>query len=126
MSSKLNLKQPYGVVYGHDVIKYTQNGKNYDTQFMEVVEGKPEKAPQQPKGTPPKELSKGEQALADAKAFLVQILKVNPLSKAAVFKECESNNQSWDMVKNAAVELNIVKFSQKNMEMWKLPEEVQQ
>jgi len=114
---KLNFKQPYGVVYGHDVIRYTQEGKHFDSQGREIapVVDKPKvqpKAGEVVKATP----------LVNAKAFLLQVLKENPLSKSAIYKEAENNNHSWDDVKNAAIELNIAKFTSKNLEMWKLPE----
>lgn len=118
--TKLNFKQPYGVVYGHDVIRYTQEGKQFDSQGREIV-------PAAAVADKPKVQKAGEGVakatpLANAKAFLLQILKENPLSKSAVYKEAENNNHSWDDVKNAAVELNINKFTSKNLEMWKLPE----
>jgi hypothetical protein len=115
--TKLNFKQPYGVVYGHDVIRYTQEGKQFDAQGREIapVVDKPKvqaKVGEVPKATP----------LTNAKSFLLQILKENPLSKSAIYKEAENNNHSWEDVKNAALDLNIAKFTQKNLEMWKLPE----
>jgi hypothetical protein len=109
----LNFKQPYGMVYGHDTIRYTQAGKNFDAQGKELVE-KPEELKVQDKVINTK--------LADAKAFLLQILKENPVSKSAIYKEAENNNQHWDNVKDAAIEIGIVKFTTKNLEMWKLPE----
>ena len=111
--TKLNFKQPYGVVYGHDEIRYTQEGKNFDAQGREVGA--------KPVDQKPKVQTKST-ALDNAKAFLLQILKENPLSKSAIYKEAENNNHLWDDVKNAAVELNIVKFTKANLEMWKLPE----
>jgi hypothetical protein len=113
----LNFKQPYGVVYGHDDIRYTQNGKNFDSQGKEVGEKKPASvAKVQDKVVTSK--------LENAKAFLTQILSGNPLSKSVIYKEVESNNYVWNDVRDAAVELGIVKFTQKNLEMWKLPEGV--
>ena len=115
--AKLNFKQPYGVVYGHDEIRYTQDGKNFDTAANEIF---PPKAPPkvQVVGTTPAKAT----GLDNAKAFLMQVLKENPVSKSAIFKEVENNNLVWNDVRDAAIELNINKFSQKNLEMWKLPE----
>jgi hypothetical protein len=119
--SKLNFKQPYGMVYGHDEIRYTQEGKNFNTQGLEITPAKPEAKPK---------VQKTEDGVAkatpqaNAKAFLLQILKENPLSKSAIYKEAENNNHGWDDVKNAALELQIAKFTKANLEMWKLPEGV--
>lgn len=117
--TKLNFKQPYGVVYGHDEIRYTQEGKNFNAQGQEVTPAKPEAKPKVQSGEPEKATP-----LSNAKAFLLQILKENPLSKSAIYKEAENNNYNWDDVRNAAIDLNIAKFTQKNLEMWKLPEVV--
>jgi hypothetical protein len=118
--SKLNFKQPYGVVYGHDIIRYTQEGKNFGPRGEEILP------------TPVVEKLKAQKtdattaskptALENAKAFLLQILKENPLSKSAIYKEAENNNYNWNDVRDAAIALDVGKFTQKNLEMWKLPE----
>lgn len=117
MSAKMNLKQPYGVVYGHAEIRYTQGGKNYDSQYNEI--GAPKEQPAPKKVEVP---AAGNPMLANARAFLLQILKENPLSKSAVYKEAENNNQVWNDVRDAAIELGVQKFTKKNLEMWELPE----
>ncbi len=111
----LDLKKPYGVLYGHDHAKYEQNGRLYDSQYRLIMVPVAEKKTSAVVGPDP---------LSNAKAFLLQVLKENPLSKSIVYKEVENNNYSWEDVKNAALELGIVKFTQKNLEMWKLPEGV--
>lgn len=118
--SKLNFKQPYGMVYGHDVIRYVQDGKNYDATANEITPTKPD-SKVQPVVDAAKSVTKVT-GLDNAKAFLKQVLKENPLSKSAIFKEVENNNLVWNDVRDAAIELNINKFSQKNLEMWKLSE----
>ena len=60
--------------------------------------------------------------LESSKTFLINVLKENPLSKSVIYKEVENNNQSWDKVRDAALALGIIKYSQKNLEYWKLPE----
>ena len=118
MTALLNLKQPYGVVYGHDSARYSQDGHLYDGQYRRM--------------TPPKvEVSMAGltgdtdlDPLDSAKTFLKNLLAQNPLSKSVVYKEVESNNQVWDDVRNAAIAIGIIKYSQKNLEMWKLPEGV--
>ena len=111
----LNPAKPYGVVYGHDTIRYTQDGKNYDARHREV-------GAEAPKPGKVQKTVASAAPISSAKAFLLQILKENPVSKSAIYKEAENNNQNWDEVKNAAIELGIVKFSTANLEMWKLPE----
>jgi hypothetical protein len=109
--SKFNLKEPYGTVYGHDSARYEQNGLLYDAQYKPLI---PE---------PPKPKTKAVTPAVDAAAaFLLQILKENPLSKSAIYKEAEANNQDWESVRNAALTLNIGKFQKNNLEMWRLPE----
>ena len=117
MSLILNLKQPYGVIYGHATAQYDQGGKLFDAQYRLV--------------SPPKEkevslvgLTGEIDPLGSAKAFLLNVLNQNPLSKSVIYKEVESNNQVWNDVRDAALALGIVKFTQKNLEMWKLPEGV--
>lgn len=119
--SKLNLKQPYGVVYGHDTVRYTQEGKNYDAQYREVGAPPPDKPA--PKVQKTEGVAKAT-SLDNAKAFLLQILKENPVSKSAIYKEAENNNQSWNDVKDAFIDLKLIKFAKANLEMWQLPEEV--
>lgn len=117
MSIMLNLKQPYGVIYGHEVARYEQDGKQFDALYKLIV---PPKA---------KEVSiaglTGEvDPLGNAKTFLLNILSQNPLSKSVIYKEVENNNQVWNDVRDAALAMGIIKFTQKNLEMWKLPEGV--
>jgi hypothetical protein len=118
----LDLKSSYGIVYGHETIKFQQGGRDYDAQHRQI---KP--APVDPVKVDPKteKFVLETDKLANAKSFLLQILKENPLSKSAIFKEVENNNQVWNDVRDAALELQIAKYSQKNLEMWKLPEGAQ-
>ena len=116
-TEKLDVTQPYGTVVGHDLARYEQNGLLYSAT-MELL------------GTPPTVEAKVKDsriimtdAVASGKAFLMTVLKGNALRKAAVFKEAEANNQPWDAVKDAAIEMGIVKFKYQGQETWKLPEE---
>ena len=61
--------------------------------------------------------------VASAKAFLLNVLSGGPLSKAALFKVAEDNNQPWDAVKKAASLMNMITFTFNRAVMWKLPEE---
>lgn len=119
--SKLNLKQPYGVVYGHDTVRYTQEGKNYDAQYREI--GTPQAAPEKPAAKVQKTEGVAKATpLDNAKSFLLQVLKENPVSKSAIYKEAENNNHNWNDVKDAFIALNLIKFAKSNLEMWQLPE----
>ena len=118
--SKLDLKKPYGVIWGHDEYAFQQDGKFFDGSHNEVGGQSTEpvvlKSKTKVKETTP--------ALNSASAFLLQILKENPLSKAAVYKAVESNNQDWNAVRDASAALGVVRYTQNTLEMWRLPESV--
>lgn len=116
--STLNLKAPYGVVYGHDVIRYTQDGKNFDARYR-LVDSAPKKEAKVQKTDVTKVTP-----IENARLFLIQILRENPLSKSAVYKEAENNNHNWNDVRDAAIALGIEKSTKNNLEIWKLPESV--
>ena len=111
---KLDTKKPYGVVYGHATIAYQQDGKDFDGAMNQLDAPKPVS----------KAKAAAAPALSNAEAFLRQILKENPLSKSAVFKEVESNNQNWNDVRTAAADMGIQRYTQNTLEMWRLPESV--
>jgi hypothetical protein len=115
MTHLLNLKQPYGMIYGHDTARYQQGDKLFDAQYRLI-------SPPKAKEVSMAGLTGEVDPLESSKAFLLNILKQNPLSKSVIYKEVENNNQSWDQVRDAALSLGIVKYSQKNLEYWKLPE----
>jgi hypothetical protein len=113
----MDLKRSYGAVYGHDTVKYEQDGKHFDGQLNQL---KPASDPVSDKKVPTHVIENDK--LANAKAFLSQILKENPLSKPVVYREAEQNNQKWDEVRDAFVAMGVVKYTQQGIEMWKLPE----
>ena len=115
--SKLDLKKPYGTIFGHDEYAFQQDGKFFDGGMNEI--GAPEVAPV------PKSKSKIKEATPvqdSARSFLLQILKENPLSKSAVYKAVESNNQDWNAVRDVCADLGIIRYTQNTLEMWRLPE----
>lgn len=119
--SLMNVKKPHGTVYGHATAAYEQDGLLYDAQYRSLnsyPELKPKPAPK-----PTLTGLVMPDPLENSKAFLRQILKENPLSKSVVYKESEASNQVWDNVRDAAIEMAIVKFTQNKLEMWRLPEE---
>lgn len=104
---KLNLKAPYGVVYGHPTANYEQDGKLFGPGMEEVDRTiQTQVAP---------EVSQG------AKDFLLRVLKENPLTKSVIYKEAENEGQKWAEVKDAALEVGIMVYQQNKIEMWKLP-----
>jgi len=119
--TKLDLKKPYGTIFGHPIAAYEQNGVLFDGA------GKPVNMGPKPVFSKNTTFAPGlDDPLAGAKAFLLQILKENPLSKSIVYREAENNNQVWDHVRDAAIALGIVKFTDgpTKLEMWRLPETV--
>ena len=115
MTPLLNLKQPYGMIYGHDTARYQQDDKMFDAQYRLI-------SPPKAKEVSMAGLTGEIDPLESSKTFLLNVLKENPLSKSVIYKEVENNNQSWDKVRDAALALGIIKYSQKNLEYWKLPE----
>lgn len=115
----LDRTKPYGAINGHPVARYEQSGLLYDgagqllgsentmANDARVLE----------------ETRAMTDSLVNAIEFLKTILATGPVSKAAVYKEAENNNQVWSVVKDAALELKICTFQYRKSEMWKLPEE---
>jgi hypothetical protein len=112
---KLDRTKPFGTVVGHKVAKFEQNGLLFNASG-ELVDP-PKVAPVQP------DLIVETDQVDSGRLFLLNILKGGPLSKSAVYKIAEENNQSWDSVNKAATLLGVVKFSYNKATMWKLPEE---
>jgi len=113
--SKLDKDKPFGIITGHARAHYEQDGQLFNAQG-EVVE-------------PPGVMKSSEDGAAiptdeldSAKQFLMNILKGRSLPKAEIYKEAESNNQVWDNVKNALVEIGAVKVMVGKTETWKLSE----
>lgn len=117
--SILDKAKPYGTITGHPVAVYMQNGLMYDGagQLLgsENTASKDERVLEDTRAM--------TDALVNAIEFLKTILASGPVSKAAVYKEAENNNQVWSVVKDAALELKVHMFQYRKSEMWKLPEE---
>jgi len=111
---KMNLNRPYANIYGHAAAVYEQDGNLYDGEYKQL-----KAAPTAPE--PPNKYVTETDPLANAKAFLKAVLSTNTVSKSAIFKEAENNNQPWSDVKDAADALGILKSNHKNLEMWRLP-----
>ena len=114
---KLDRNKPFGTVVGHKTAKYEQNGVLFDAR-EEAITNTKMVAIQRDTIIETDQVDSG-------RLFLLNILKSGPLSKSAVYKIAEENNQPWDSVNKAAVLLGIVKFSYNKATMWKLPETVE-
>jgi hypothetical protein len=113
---KLDRSKPYGTIHGHTHAMFEQSGRLFDGAGSLLGDHSKEVPKQQDLKIPTDDL-------AAAAEFLKNILKSGPLSKAAVYKAAEQNNQPWPQVKSAFDDLKIVKFQYGNAETWKLPEE---
>jgi hypothetical protein len=119
---KLDTKRPYGTVIGHDWAKFEQDGNLYDFsgrvpgQVYLDDEDEPPKAATEP-------VEGRDFALENAKEFLKNLLSGGPITKSAVFKEAENNNQVWDKVQSAFAQMNGEKVKRGNWTLWKLPAE---
>ena len=115
----LDKTKPYSTVYGHPFAKYEQGGLSYDAVGKLI--GTPHTIAADPRTEASERIL--TDSLDSAVRFLKNILKEGALSKSVVYKESQNNNQDWDSVRNAALELKIHKFGYKRVEMWKLPDE---
>ena len=111
---KLDKSFPYGTVTGHAVAAYEQGGMLFDGA------GESLGAPRRSAVDRDKVIQSAD--LQSAKTFLETVLSNGALSKPVVFKAAEGSNQSWDLVKQAAEDMAVVKFQFQKMETWKLSE----
>ena len=116
---KLDRTKSFGIVSGHPVAMYQQDDLLFNAS--EELIGTPKTTAEAPPAKKEEQIQTDQ--LVSAKAFLAQILAGNALSKAVVYTEAEKNNQDWETVKNAAVDMGIVKFSFQKAETWRLPEQ---
>jgi hypothetical protein len=110
---KLDESKPYGTVTGHATASFEQNGKLFGGDKMSLTDEEASRSTDEVIQTP---------ELTSAQAFLKHILKEQPLQKNIVYKTSQENNQLWQNIVQAAQEMEIIKFSFKGTETWKLPE----
>lgn len=115
---KLDTQLPYGTITGHHIARYEQGGLLFDAEGNSIAPAKL------------KELAAADAIVEtdevdSAREFLLHILKSGPLSKSAVYKVAETNNQSWDAIKRASTLLGIITYAYRNATMWKLPEDAE-
>ena len=116
--SRLDRTKPYGVIYGHPTAAYEQDTLLYNG-LGELI-GTPK--------TVKENLADYDRIVTDkmesARAFLLNILQGGPLSKSAIYKATEENNQDWPSVKQASDDLNLKKFTVQKNELWQITSEV--
>lgn len=112
----LDKTKPFGTIVGHKTAKYEQGGVLFNAK------GEPVEPPKLALVQP--DFIIETDAVESARLFLLHVLRGGPLSKSALYKVAEENNQSWDAVNKASTLLKIVKFSYNKATMWKLPEDV--
>lgn len=122
---KMDFTKSYGHTFGSSIgAVYEQDGRPFNAAGIliepaEVVSTEIE--------LPANTIIIPTDAVENAKSFLRQILKGGPIAKNVVFKEAEANNQQWQNVTDASVDMNLAKFNFKKgdttLEMWKLTEE---
>ena len=113
---KLDKTKDFATITGHRLAMFQQNGMLFDGAGLPITEEKTEVVA--------KDRIIESDDVASARVFLLNVLDGGPLSKSALFKVAEDNNQSWDAVKKAAVLLNMITFTFNKALMWKLPEDV--
>lgn len=119
MTAVLDRNKPYGTIAGHPAAHYEQDGLLFDGAGKLL--GTPTFVAAAPKVTLDEAMQ--TDALVSAAAFLKNILKGGALSKAVVYKEAEANNQPWESVRQASVDLGIMKFQFQKAETWRLGED---
>jgi hypothetical protein len=102
---KLDPKQSYAVIYGHDKYAFQQGGQFFDAKH-DLVEKPDLKLKPVANQFTADELIETDQ-VASAKEFLTNLLSGGPMAKTVVYNEAEKNNQLWEDVQKAAVLMNI-------------------
>lgn len=108
--AKMNFKEPYGTITGHDIARYQQNGKLFKADGHPVSE---------------EELTKPNPASSEkpsAAQFLVTFLGQGARPKMQVFREAETVGVSADEVMAEFRRMEGKAFPIKGELMWKLPE----
>lgn len=118
----LDKAQPYATVTGHPAAAFEQNGMLFDGAGLPLV---PPPAPGAEAADDRKDDIIETDEVESAKQFLLNVLSSGPLSKSALYKVAEENNQPWDAVRKAYVMLRVVSYAYRGVTMWKLNETTQ-
>jgi hypothetical protein len=113
---KLDKTKDFATITGHRFAMFQQDGVLFDGAGLPLTDEKTE-------AVVAKDRIIESDDVASARAFLLNVLSGGPLSKAALFKVAEDNNQPWDAVKKAATLMSMITFTFNKALMWKLPEE---
>jgi len=119
---KFDPKKPHGVITNHEWARFEQDGVLYDCQGEPMDQIQPEIVETIEKDEPEVIASaeKKDFQLNQAQDFLKNILADGPLARSVLFKECQSNNQSWEKVKTAFANLGGEATKRRNIIYWKL------
>jgi hypothetical protein len=113
---KLDKTKDFATITGHRFAMFQQGGVLFDGAGLPLTNEKNEAVA--------KDRIIESDDVASARVFLLNVLGGGPLSKAALFKVAEDNNQPWEAVKKASLLLNMITFTFNKTLMWKLPEEL--
>ena len=111
-TQKLDFNKPHGVVYGHAAAMYEQDGALYAGDGTPIIGNAAIKSD-----------TSVEEPIIDLeqeKEFLKNLLRGGEMLQTNVAKEAENMDLNWSQVKNASIELNILKTKQGNYNVWKL------
>lgn len=113
----LDIKRGYGLITGHPWARYEQDGVLYDAQGND-----PQDEPESPEENQQEAPEPGARdfALENAKDFLKTVLNGGPVTKSAVYRACEMNNQNWEKVQEAFAQLKGEVVRNGNWTLWKL------
>lgn len=118
---KFDPKKPHGVITNHDWARYEQDGILFDS--LGLPRGEIDVAEEeQPVEIEPVTTEKDFE-LDNARDFLANILANGALPRSVVFKECSSNNQSWEKVQTAFAKMGGEARNRKTVLYWKLKAE---
>lgn len=122
---KFDPKKPFATIIGHAWARFEQDGILYDYQGRASGQVEAAVEPEVEVTTTATEgkVEWRDLELENAKQFLKTVLAGGPITKNAIYKECENNNQKWEKVQEAFTELGGAKVRNGNWTLWKLPVE---
>lgn len=120
---KFDPNKPHGVVVNHPWIRYEQGGHFFGQDGKSI--GEPEVIPDKLPAPEPLQINNSDHifGVANARAFLTNILADGALARSVVFNESNANNQEWDNVKTAFAEMGGETLKRKSVTYWKLKTE---
>ena len=108
--STLDTSKPYGTIYGHDSAAFQQGGVLFDAAGEEL--------------DPDDGEVKDESGYDTAKAYVMEMLSGNPVSKEALEKEAGIRQINWADVRQVFTNLKLIEYKAGKAVLWKLPEGV--